>query len=104
MAKYDVTDRYGRKIGEVRSTPDYEQQAINAVGNVAGVGSAVILELLCKAVFARKLIARIVLFVITLGVGGGKGAFLLFEMYRLRGPPATQLTCSPSNSISVPEA
>lgn len=36
MAKYDITDRSGGKIGELRVEPDYEGRAAQAAGNVAG--------------------------------------------------------------------
>lgn len=40
MAKYDVKNEYGEKIGEIRSVPDYEQRAAEAAagGILAGAG------------------------------------------------------------------
>lgn len=81
MAKYDVKDQYGGKIGEIRSTPDYEQQALDAVG----VGLGWVLVLVFQAVFASKLTVGIALVVLGVAVGGGWGAIWMIVGVGLGG-------------------
>lgn len=101
MARYDIEDENGGKIGEVSSTPDYEQQAINA----AGVGMGCVVGLIFQAIFASKLtvgitlfITGVVLFAVAAGEGvqggveGGRGGIRLYarrdRARRLVGLPA----------------